>query len=289
LIDQGLQQAEQMYNNGGFNIQPYQGDMVAGFSGLQSQAQGLAPMVAGMGIQGTGAAQMAAMQAMDPNARSAAFDQVKQNTIADIMPAINGSFAGSGMTGSGLHAQNLAAGLSQGLGEVENNAWQQGQARSLQAAGMMPMLNNATQGSVDFLNQYGGQQQEQAQLELNARVLQDQQAQTGELNALQDYLALTTGAGSQFGVQSSTQKQGGGLAGALGFGLQAAPLLFSDRRLKENIKRVGATDDGLPIYTYTYVGSNVPQMGVMADELEVVNPAAVVEVNGYKAVNYGLV
>ena len=72
-----------------------------------------------------------------------------------------------------------------------------------------------------------------------------------------------------------------------GMGLQFA--MMSDRRLKTDIKRVGTTDGGLPIYTYKYKGQNTTQMGVMAQDVEKVNPDAVAEFNGFKAVNYSLI
>jgi hypothetical protein len=53
-------------------------------------------------------------------------------------------------------------------------------------------------------------------------------------------------------------------AGAMKYGL---PLL-SDRRAKEDIRRVGETDSGIPIYTYRYKGSDVSHMGVLADEVD---------------------
>lgn len=53
------------------------------------------------------------------------------------------------------------------------------------------------------------------------------------------------------------------LGGAMKYGL---PLL-SDRRAKTDIRRVGKTDGGIPIYTYRYRGSDVTHMGVMADEV----------------------
>jgi hypothetical protein len=37
---------------------------------------------------------------------------VRDNTIAGIMPAINATFSGAGMTGSSGHEQNLAKGLA---------------------------------------------------------------------------------------------------------------------------------------------------------------------------------
>lgn len=76
--------------------------------------------------------------------------------------------------------------------------------------------------------------------------------------------------------------------GALGglFKLGAG-LAFSDMRLKENIRRVGHTDDGLPIYVYNYRGDPVAQMGVMAQEVEKVSPDAVERhESGYLMVDY---
>lgn len=63
---------------------------------------------------------------------------------------------------------------------------------------------------------------------------------------------------------------------------------MSDRRLKDDIKRVGKLDNGLSVYAYRMKGSDVPQLGLMADEVERMNPGAVAEVNGYQAVNYDL-
>lgn len=67
--------------------------------------------------------------------------------------------------------------------------------------------------------------------------------------------------------------------------------LFSDRRLKDNIQRVGTADNGLPIYVYTYKGDPVPDrfhIGFMADEVKAVYPEAVTrDLTGYDTVDYG--
>jgi len=69
------------------------------------------------------------------------------------------------------------------------------------------------------------------------------------------------------------------------FGLASAGIgLISDRRLKKDIKRVGETDEGTPIYTYRYVWGGPVQMGVMAQD---VPEAAVMTDSGYLAVDYG--
>lgn len=72
------------------------------------------------------------------------------------------------------------------------------------------------------------------------------------------------------------------------FGLGAAALM-SDVRLKENVNRVGTTDGGLPVYTFRYKGQPQTHMGVMAQDVEKVNPDAVREIGGYKAVDYAMV
>ena len=289
FITQGLQDASALYQSGGFKIDPYGGQMVAGYDPMKAQADAGVQTAYGNAMDMAGQGQQALSAAMDPNARSAGWGQVVQNTINGIMPGINSSFAGSGMTGSGLHAQNLAKGLSAGLADVENQAWQQGQNRSLQAAGMMPQMAGMQFGAADALRAAGADRQQQSQQEISANVLQDQQAKTAELSAIQDYLALVSGLGGQFGSQTSTQSQNAGLMGMLGFGLQAAPLLFSDRRLKEDIQKVGKTDDGLPVYTYRYKGEPTVHMGVMAQEVQKKKPKAVHKVGGYLAVDYGAI
>jgi len=58
-----------------------------------------------------------------------------------------------------------------------------------------------------------------------------------------------------------------------------------DIRMKDNIKKVGVLDNGLPIYTFTYKGSDKLQMNVMAQDVEKVMPHAVIERDGFKYVN----
>ena len=65
--------------------------------------------------------------------------------------------------------------------------------------------------------------------------------------------------------------------------------LFSDTRLKENVKLVN-TVDGLSVYTYNYVGDSVEQKGVMAQELLETRYANAVTLheNGFYQVDYSL-
>jgi len=80
----------------------------------------------------------------------------------------------------------------------------------------------------------------------------------------------------------------GGLFG-LGSSALASPWLMSDERTKKDIKRVGTTDGGLPVYTFRYISGGPVQMGVMAQEVEKVIPDAVHVIGGIRHVDYSMV
>lgn len=60
----------------------------------------------------------------------------------------------------------------------------------------------------------------------------------------------------------------------------------SDRRLKDDIRLVGRTFDGLNVYAFRYKRDPLVRMGVMAQEVLRVHPEAVSEIDGYLAVDY---
>ena len=95
-------------------------------------------------------------------------------------------------------------------------------------------------------------------------------------------------------------EQGNPLMGVLTLGLgiaatavtggAAAPAVgASDRRLKENIVKLGESISGLGIYKFNYIGKAQQYIGTMADEVIKVFPEAVFSMgNGYLGVYYGL-
>ena len=69
-----------------------------------------------------------------------------------------------------------------------------------------------------------------------------------------------------------------------------APLFTSDRRLKDNIQKIGESISGLGIYKFNYIGKAKQYIGAMADEVIKVVPEAVGTMsNGYLGVNYNLI
>lgn len=104
-----------------------------------------------------------------------------------------------------------------------------------------------------------------------------------------DFLGQLTGLG-QYGLNSantlasagqtssSSGKSSGGIVNSL----------FSDRRLKTNIKLLRRSADGLGVYSYEYTNEpGVVRIGVMADEVAVLRPEALGPVvDGYATVDY---
>lgn len=65
--------------------------------------------------------------------------------------------------------------------------------------------------------------------------------------------------------------------------------IFSDRRLKRNITKIGTRPDGLGVYEFEYIWGGGRQIGLMAQEVQGVYPDAVGEAGGYLTVNYSKV
>jgi hypothetical protein len=117
-----------------------------------------------------------------------------------------------------------------------------------------------------------GQQTEQAGLSALYNQFQQQQAYPFQVAQFLANIGMGTGALS--GSTTTTTQPGS---------------FWSDRRLKHDIKRIGKTDEGMPIYTFKYKGDDSEQthVGFMADEVEKHHPEAVTtEPSGYKSVDY---
>ena len=79
--------------------------------------------------------------------------------------------------------------------------------------------------------------------------------------------------------------------------LAALPLLmapscavFSDRRLKKDISKVGTTDLGIDLYRYRYLWSDQEYVGVMAQDVAPIRPDAVIKGDdGYLRVDYAAI
>ena len=86
---------------------------------------------------------------------------------------------------------------------------------------------------------------------------------------------------------------GGHVGGAWGNNASAnyfaQPPVPSDVRLKRDITLVGRLDDGLGLYRYRYLWSDTAYVGVMAQEVALIRPDAIVRdaLDDYLKVDYG--
>jgi len=183
-----------------------------------------------------------------------------------------------GSTLAGLNAQNYGQALqtAQQQQGVSLGATQADLARLMQGGQFYAGLGQAAQqaglqGAEAQINAGTlGQQTEQAGL--SALYNQFQQKQAYPFQVAQFLANIGMGTGALSGSTTTTTQPGS---------------FFSDRRLKENVERIGEGDNGLPIYKYRYKGEPDTHIGFMADEVEQVRPEAVgLHPTGYKTVDY---
>lgn len=201
---------------------------------------------------------------------------------------ITSTYGGQMQQGTG--ATNYLSALLTGQGDTSGA--QQGYNNYLRMAGYAPAMRQMTQGVT-------GQGAASGLLNsgATAKALQTRGAELnqGFFNNYLQQLAGLSGLGLQAGGlvantgQKSTSTGGspstlGSIASAVG-GIAS---IFSDRRLKRDIERVGEFPDGLGIYAYRYVMGAKRVLGVMADEVAKLRPWALgPERAGYATVNYG--
>lgn len=199
------------------------------------------------------------------------------------------------LAGFGNSAQQQLFGQNQARFDAANSAQNQGFQQSLANA---QMANQGAQANAQFGNEARNQGlQERAYIQnqpLNQfnslmssgqvsmpQGIQYTPTQVGQTDVLGAY-ALNQQA-QQANANRAAQAKSGLMGGLFSLGSSA---LVSDVRLKRNIERVGTLKPGIDLYAYEYTWGGGPRVGVLAQEVAAVNPAAIVNVDGYMAVDY---
>lgn len=199
-------------------------------------------------------------------------------TAGDVTDRVNSQFTSAGRYGSEAHTGVLA----QQLAEAEN-ALRYGDYNN-----QMGRMDMAAAGSL--AEQQAAAQRQQAAAALAAA----QQGQAAQLpytgsTALAQALSALFGGGASSGTSTGTSvsKTQPDFLGALGSGLGTAAMAFSDPALKDEAVLIGRYPDGLGLWEYSYIGSDVREFGVMADEVADLRPWALgPAIGGFKTVNY---
>jgi len=239
------------------------------------------------------------------------------NTLTqNITNTVKGQYAASGRSpsGAGDYAQSLGRGLMQGEAPILQDQYNKNIGNIMSANQMLSNagINTSQAMSGNMLAALQG-----AGL-LPSVAMAPATAQMGAANAvygqpIQNLNQVLTPAMGLGGMGGTTTGQGyatgtqtpandpmsnilGGIiggAGALGSlggaGGLPALLKMSDRRAKTDIKDIGRTHDDQKIYSYRFKGSMMPQIGMMADEVEKKTPEAVMTgPEGLKRVRYDM-
>src|SRR6478752_501338 len=208
----------------------------------------------------------------------------------------SGAFGGDR---AGIAAANLQGQNALSYGNAMAPVLQQGYNTALQTATGQQQLDLQAQQANMARLMAGGQQMGGLGMNVQQAGLAGAQAMMGAGQMQQQtQQAGLTSLYNQFNQQQSYPFQvsqflaniaegTGALSGNTTTNTSPAPF-FSDRRLKENIRRVGTAKNGLPIHSFNYKGDpeKLTRLGFMADEVEGKHPEAVGLAGGFKTVDY---
>ena len=207
---------------------------------------------------------------------------MKQNDLAN-QAALSGLAAQQQFFGQGLQAGQFGNLAQQQM--LQNQALQADLANRARGQGFQELAYQRNE-PINTLNavRSGSQVTTPNQFYVNA----PQQATTAGADLLG--AAGMTGNAAIAQANAQNAQQNAMMQGLFSLGGAA---LMSDIRTKENIKQLGVLPSGLGVYEFEYkpefkaFGGKGKHIGVMAQEVELVQPNAVIEINGYKVVNYG--
>lgn len=236
---------------------------------------------------------------------------------ADVTNQVNGQFVAAGRDFSGANANTLGRGIAAGTAPVIAAQYNQDVLNQRAAQDSAYAAGNTNAGILSGLQQQAlankgqgvtaaGNALDAGNYSANAALAAEAQRRGIPVQAL-GVLAQIGVPIAQLGTQSSgtttgTQQMSGAeqfgkiagginsLLGSFGANGGGSGLLgltkWSDRQLKEDISPVGMLFDGTPVYGYRYKGAPAYHIGLMAQDVEKIAPEAVIETNGYKAVDY---
>lgn len=229
------------------------------------------------------------------------YDALRQQQEQEMQGALGNAIRSDAFGGdrSGLVMANLARQNRLGMSQALAPIFERGYSQALQTAQQQQGAELSAEQQNLARRLQAGQQFAGLGTGLTGAKLQAGQALMGAGTAEQQ----TDQAGRQALYNQFMQEQGypfqiaqflaniamgtGALSGSTTTTTQPAPF-FSDSRLKHDIRRIGETDDGLPIYKFKYKGDERDQthIGLMADDVEKHAPEAVGVAAGYKTVDY---
>lgn len=247
--------------------------------------------------------------AADPNNINPLTDPGIGDTLSalnkNITNSVKGVYAGSGRdpSGAGSFAGSLATGLAQGEAPVITNEYNADRANQQGAASTLYNASGTTAGNITGQNQVPlsniqagiqsagmipGLYTAPAATQLAAANTAQAQPFANMSPELQAALGLGALGTNTTGTSTATPANNP-LMNIIGGTAAGAGILFSDKRLKENIRTEAVLPSGLPVKSFNMKHDpfKTRQVGMIAQDVEKKDPASVQKVGRYKAVNYG--
>jgi len=274
MMDQQMTQGQDYYDYLKNTYRPLEKSLVADATNFNTDAYRNA-----MATKAAADAGLAFNQTRAANERALASMGVNPNS---------GRFAGL----SGQSALAQAASRAGAMTGARERAEQMGYARKLDATGLGRNLSGASTAAYGGANAAGNSAAGNYQsvginylngMNMGAGTIG--QGQNMQLTGLGNVLNSQT----QMAMNAADSSFLGDLGGLAGGAASLYTAFGSDRRLKENIKEVSVDPrTTLTLYEFNYINDTKRYIGVMADEVELLYPEAVMNVDGFNWVNYGM-
>jgi len=230
-------------------------------------------------------------------------NQMKSQLLGNVLPGIRQGIVeahpGGSSVGSNIQAKAIAAANQQMLNkaaEMYGGAYDRAQAMRMPAAQMQlgqqalgmqqyPSIMAQPFSIYDRMGDIGDRRQAMSQRAIDDDISRYTYAQQAPQQALNQYMSMISG---DYG--STTTAPGPSGLDTIGKLASIASIFMSDVRTKENIIPENKTYKGFNVYNYNYKYNPASHRsrGVMAQEVELTRPDAVVEIDGVKHVNYGV-
>jgi len=298
----GFEQAKNIYDRGAPGYYP--NETLAGFDPAQTYAQQQTMGYASgprAGAQQAGAEQ-SLLQGLsgqiDPNAYNPMVNALTSSVTSglqnDVLPGLRqkqvmyqpgGSSMGNREYEKAV-ANRVTAGMTKPIADMYTNAYNQAQNRAVESGRLYPSIMSAPLNMYGAMGDVGAQRRAMTQGTMDSDMARYQYEANAPQQQLANYMKMVTGNYGGTTTQTTPGKSGMDQLGQA-VGIAASIYGMSDSRMKENVEFDG-TWNGHNVYTYNFKGSNTRSRGVMAQEIEITRPDAVVEIEDIKHVNYGV-
>lgn len=190
------------------------------------------------------------------------------STNSDVANKVNASIGSRGGAGGSAQAQIMARELAKNETGLRYQDYSTERGYQDKGVANAAALSGANDGNIQALLQY-----------LTGQAAIPQSGAQSYASSIGQLLGNSQ-------TQTSTPSAGSSIMSGLGTAASIASL-FSDRRLKTEIEKVGEYADGLGKYVWRYIWGGPKHEGVMADEIATLRPWALGPViAGYATVDY---